>query len=85
MARNFFQSYPLGEASRKIMLNVNLLRNSFFFQSVASLGLAKFQHYLRGSHEHPIEETKQTVKEKSSYQTQQKNANQSKASKHMRV
>ena len=75
------QSYPLRVASRKIMLNVNLLKNSLFFQNVTSLGVAKFQHYLRGSHEHPIEQTKQTVKVKSSYQSQQRNANQSKASK----
>ena len=36
---------------------------------------------VRGSHEHPIEQTKQTVKAKSSYQSQQRNANQSKMSK----
>ena len=33
---------------------------------------------VRGSHEHPIEQTKQTVKVKSSCQSQQRNANQAK-------
>merc|ERR1711891_136611 len=36
----------------------------------------------RGSHEHPTEQTKQTVNAKSSCQSQQRNANQSQARKH---
>ena len=39
---------------------------------------------MRGSHEHLIEQTKQTVKAKSSCQRQQRNTNQSKASKYVR-
>ena len=37
---------------------------------------------VRGSHEHPIEQTKQTVRAKSSCQRQQSNVNESKARKH---
>ena len=37
---------------------------------------------VRGPHEYPIEQSKQTVKAKSSCQSQQRNANQSKASAH---
>ena len=41
---------------------------------------------VRGPHEYPIEQSKQTVKAKSSCQSQQRNANQSKASAHnMRI
>merc|ERR1711891_95113 len=36
----------------------------------------------RGSHEHPTEQTKQTVNAKSSCQSQQRNANQGQARKH---
>ena len=35
------RSHPLGEASRKIMLTFNLLRNSLFFENVMSLDLTK--------------------------------------------
>ena len=39
------QSYPLGEAFWKIMVNFNLLWISLFFENLTSLGLAKFQKY----------------------------------------
>ena len=39
---------------------------------------------MRKSSEHPNEQTKQIVRAKSSCQSQQKNASQSKASKHVR-
>ena len=59
------------------MLNFNLLSISLFFENVASLVSLNFEITLvRSSYEHPIEQTKQTVKAKSRCQSQQRNANQ---------